>query len=193
MPDKDTFPRLVSLAAHDLSTPLATVYGFARTLARADLQAPADRYVEMIEAASRQLDDLIKQLGLVARIEGGRFEPALVEVDSLELARSAVAELEEERVEVSGQGVLVQVPEEDMRRGLSQLIRAAGRYGGFDVVAVNVDGPKVAISPVSDASAPVLLGEELRELGAAAATWLIRALGGSVDVEGELLVIRLSA
>src|SRR5437870_1213253 len=33
MPD-NRFPRLVSLACHDLRTPLATVYGFARTRTR---------------------------------------------------------------------------------------------------------------------------------------------------------------
>ena len=30
--DDSRFPRLVSLACHDLRTPLATIYGFARTL-----------------------------------------------------------------------------------------------------------------------------------------------------------------
>ena len=34
--DETTFPKLVSLACHDLRTPLATVYGFARTIARAE-------------------------------------------------------------------------------------------------------------------------------------------------------------
>jgi len=32
--DTNRFPRLVSLACHDLRTPLATIYGFARTLTR---------------------------------------------------------------------------------------------------------------------------------------------------------------
>ena len=34
MTQADDFPRLVSLACHDLRTPLATVFGFARTLVR---------------------------------------------------------------------------------------------------------------------------------------------------------------
>ena len=192
MPDENTFARLVSLASHDLSTPLATVYGFARTLARTELQPPADRYVEMIEAASRQLEDLIKELSLLARIESGRFEPALVAVDSLELARSAAGELEEGRVDVSGEGAQVHVPEDEMRRALSQVARAAGRHGGVDVIAVRVDGTTIAISPLTPASAPVLLGEQLRDFGAAVATRLVRALGGSVEVEQERLMIRLS-
>jgi hypothetical protein len=37
----------------------------------------------------------------------------------------------------------------------------------------------------------VLLGKELRDLGAVAATILIRAVGGSVDADDEALVVRL--
>jgi signal transduction histidine kinase len=192
MPNDQRFAQLVSLACHDLRTPLATVFGFARTLARTDLEPPTDRYIEMIEAASTQLGELLDELSLVARIQAGRYEPQLVAVDSLELARAAAAELEDGRVEVTGKGGTVRVPQEEMRRALSQLARAAGRHGGFDSVAVDVEDRTVTVSPVTRASGPVLLGEELRELGAAAATELIRALGGSVEVEGERLVVRLA-
>ena len=49
MPD-DRFPRIVSLACHDLRTPLATVYGFARTLTRSgELDDRSARFVGMIE------------------------------------------------------------------------------------------------------------------------------------------------
>ena len=44
MPLDAPFPRVVSLACHDLRTPLATIYGFARTLSRGeDLDAVARR------------------------------------------------------------------------------------------------------------------------------------------------------
>src|ERR671937_2206621 len=52
----DDFSRFVSLACHDLRTPLATVSGFAHTLQRVeDLGEPAERYVGMIQAASGQM------------------------------------------------------------------------------------------------------------------------------------------
>jgi signal transduction histidine kinase len=191
MPEDERFARLVSLACHDLRTPLATVYGFARTLARTDLEAPADRYVEMIEAASDQLDMLIEELSILARIEAGRFDPQLADLDSLQLAREAAAELEEGRVDVVGSGRAVRVPEKEMRRALAQLARAASRHGGIDSVSLAVDGATVTISPVTRASAPVLLAEEPRDLGAASATALIRALGGSVEVEDDRLVVLL--
>ena len=56
------YAELVSVACHDILTPLATVYGFARTLERVELEPPSDRYVEMIGAASSQIDDLVDQL-----------------------------------------------------------------------------------------------------------------------------------
>jgi signal transduction histidine kinase len=193
MPDDKRFAQLVSLACHDLRTPLATVFGFARTLARTDLEPPTDRYVEMIEAASAQLGQLLDELSIVARIEAGRFDPRLAEIDSLELAQAAAAELEESRVEVSGKGATVRVPEDETRRALSQFARAASRHGGVDTVELVVDGATLTVSPVTQYSGPVLLGEQLRDLGAAAATTLVRSLGGSVEVADERLVVRLPA
>src|SRR3954467_11249755 len=105
-----SFPRLVSLAAHDLRTPLATIHGFAQTLIRmGDLGEPKQRYMEMIDMASRQLAELLDELGPAARIAGGRYAPGLQEVDSLELARGAASNLGEERVAVSGQGAQVRI------------------------------------------------------------------------------------
>ena len=47
------------------------------------------------------------------------------------------------------------------------------------------------VSPITPASAPVVLGEDLRDLGAAVAVRLVRTLGGSVAVEGETLHVTL--
>ena len=106
MTKDSSFSKLVSLAAHDLRTPLATVSGFAKTLIRGDsLGDPAARYVGMIDAAAAQMVELLDELGLAARIEGGRYDPILREADTLALARGAAAELGEDRVRVGGPGV----------------------------------------------------------------------------------------
>jgi signal transduction histidine kinase len=191
MPDDKRFAELVSLACHDLLTPLATVSGFARTLGRNEFEPPVDRYIEIIGDASDQLHELLKELSLLARIELGRFEPLLAAVDSLELVHSAAALLEEGRVEVNGSGAEVRIPEEEMRRALSQLARAASRHGGFDSVAYRVEGATLRLSPITPSSTDVLLGEARRDLGAVAATMLVRALGGSVAAEDDALVLRL--
>jgi signal transduction histidine kinase len=187
-----SFAHLVSLAAHDLRTPLATIHGFAQTLIRmGDLGEPKQKYMEMIDAASRQLAELLDELGTAARIEGGRYEPSLQPVDTLELAHAAAAQLGEERVRVSGEGAEVHVDPEATERGVSALAQAALRHGGLDEVDVSVEGRSLTISPVTAASAPVVLGEELRDLGAAVAVRVVRALGGSVALEGDKLTVQL--
>jgi signal transduction histidine kinase len=192
VPDDTDFARLVSLACHDLRTPLATVNGFARTLERADLPQPEARYVEMISAAAGQMGDLLELLGLAARIESGRYEPTRIEVDSLELARSAAEELGEDRVGVTGGGGTVGVDPDPARRAVTALARCALRHGGLERVELMAEGPSLTLSPVTPASAPVLLGEDLRDLGAAVAVQVLRALGGDVAVDGETARISLA-
>ena len=193
MGERDTsFARLVSLAAHDLRTPLATIHGFAQTLLRmGGLEQPHDRYVDMIVAAAGQLAELLDELGLAARIEAGRYEPNLQPADTLKLARGVAAELGDERVRVEGTGGAVRVDVEATQRGLSALARCALRHGGLEHVDVTANAEALTISPVTPAAAPVLLGQDLRDLGAAVAVRLIKALGGSVALDGETAVIRL--
>jgi signal transduction histidine kinase len=188
------FARLVSLACHDLRTPLATVNGFAKTLERnGGLAAPADRYLEMIIAAAGQIDELLDELSVAARIEGGRYEPALRGVDTAQLAQGCVARLGADRVLVAGEGAPVQVDIAAVERGLSALVQAALRHGGLEQVDVRIRGAELEIEPVTAASAPVVLGEDLRDLGAAVAVAVIEANGGSVALEGRVLRIRLPA
>jgi signal transduction histidine kinase len=191
--EENAFARLVSLACHDLRTPLATVHGFATTLARGgDLEPPADRYVEMIDAASAQIAELIDELSLAARIELDRYEPTPREANTLELAQAAAARLGEDRVHVSGSGAAIETDAESVERGLAALFQSALRHGGLDDVDVVVDGRELRLSPVTSASAPVVLGDDLRDLGAAVAVRLVRQLGGSVGIDGETLQIRLA-
>jgi signal transduction histidine kinase len=187
-----SFARLVSLACHDVRTPLATVHGFAATLSKTvELSSPADRYVEMIEAASRQIAELLDELSVAARIEGGRYDPLVRDVDTLSLARSAADRLGEDRVRVSGSGTVVQTDVESVDRGVSALVQAALRHGGLDEVVVVVDGRVLRVSPVTDSSAKVVVGQDLRDLGAAVAVRVVERLGGAVAVSGQTLTIRL--
>jgi signal transduction histidine kinase len=190
--DDSDFARLVSLACHDLRTPLATVHGFATTLTRAGLEPPADRYVEMIDAASDQLAELIEELSLAARIESGRYDPTLREADTHQLVQAAAARLGEDRVHVTGSGVAVETDTNAVERGLAALFQSALRHGGLECVDVEVDGAQIRLSRVTAASAPVVLGDDLRDLGAAVAVRLVRHLGGSVAIDGETLTIRLA-
>jgi signal transduction histidine kinase len=184
--EQDTsFARLASLAVHDLRTPLATVFGFARTMQRgAELEQPLSRYVDMIIAASEQMTELLEDLGLAARIAGDRYEPVLVEVNTLELARAAVPDAD-------GMGTTITTDSPTAQRALALLAECARKHGGIESVALHVDGAELTLAPVTEAAAPVILGEELKDLGAAVAVRAIRALGGSVDLAGDRLVLGL--
>lgn len=188
----DRFARLVSLACHDLRTPLATVSGFAHTLERVDeLGPPANRYVEMILAGAEQMADLLEDLALVARIEDGRYEPHLVDADTRELVDAAAA-VAGERATASGEGASVRTDSERVERALGALALCAARHGGVDSVELRAEQHEVFISPVVSDAAPVVLGEELKDLGAVVARQLIEALGGSLTLEGDVLRVRVS-
>ncbi len=92
---------------------------------------------------------------------------------------------------MTGSGAPVQVEVDTTRRALRQLARAARRHGGLDAIDVSVNGAEIAISPLAGTAPGVVSGEEQKELGAAAAVRLIVALGGSVALDGDRLVIRL--
>jgi len=192
MSAQDTsFSRLVSLACHDLRTPLATVTGFAKTMVRMEgVDEKIARYLGMIDTAGGQLAELLEELALVARIEGGRWDPVLADVDSLQLARSAVEPLGDP-VDVGGAGAPVAVAREDACRALEALARCALRHGGLDRVELQVDGPAFTISPVNEQTAPICLGRDLRDFGAAVAVRVIDALGGSTEAEAGTIVVRL--
>jgi hypothetical protein len=109
----------------------------------------------------------------------------------MELAQAAATQLGDERVKVSGEGSEVHVDPDSTERGISALAQAALRHGGLDEIELHVDGPTLTISPVTASSAPVVLGQELRDLGAAVAVRVVRALGGSVELDGETLTVKL--
>ena len=184
---QDSFPRLVSLACHDLRTPLATIYGFARTLTRMGVEDERTaRFLTMIEEAAEQLTGLLDELGVAARIEGGRWEPTLLEADTLELARA-----DDARVAAEGTGTTISTEVETVSRSLAALAVAAARFGPAERVTWQVDGRELALSPVTAEAGPVLTGESMRDLGSLVARAVIEELGGSVALDGETLRVRL--
>lgn len=167
--------------------------GFAKTLQRAELSPEqTERYVGMIDAASGELAELLDQLSLSARIEGGRYEPVRREVESLGLAAAAAARVGE-RASVEGDGAAVDVDAEGVERALAGIARCALRHGGLEAVSLQVSGIEVAVGPVDDGVAAITLGDDLRDLPAAVGVRVVRALGGSVGRRGDRVVVTLPA
>jgi signal transduction histidine kinase len=181
------FGRLVSLACHDLRTPLATVNGFAKTLTRTGSLAEREaHFVDLIEAAADQMTALLDQLGLAARIESGRYDPVLAAADTLELATS-----EDERIGTKGTGETIETDVAAMRHSLESLARCAAVHGGVPHVTWQVEGRTLTLSPLADDAAVVVTGESPRDLGALVARLAIEHLGGSLAVDGESLRVSL--
>ncbi len=186
------FAQLVSLACHDLRTPLATASGFAHTLQRLDsLEGPADRYVDMIGAASDQMAELLDLLGVAARIEAGRFDVQAREADSRSARRC-------------GRGASGRACGRGRRRGdracsipawaeksLAAIAECVRRHGALDEVTIAVDGSAVAISPLADGVGAIALGDDLKDFGAAVGTRVLGAMGTEIQPDGERLVVRL--
>src|SRR5207248_2104797 len=120
-----------------------------------------------------QLDELLDELALVARIEAGRYEPNLQETDTLALAQACVERLGADRVHVTGEGATVHVDVPAVERGVSALVQSVLRHGGLDEVQVRVRGEALDVEPVTDSSAKVVTGQDLRDLGAAVAVRLL--------------------
>ena len=178
------FRSLVSLACHDLRTPLATVQGFAKTMLRMEEldEEKRARYLELIDSASDELV-VAARPALACRADRGRALRArcLHEADSLALAPEGA----------TGTGATVNVdPDAVATRPRGRWQRAATRHGGVEVTT-SVDGPRISIEPVVAAAAPVVLGEQQKDLGAAVAVLLLGALGADIALEGERLTVTL--
>jgi signal transduction histidine kinase len=185
-----SFAQLVSLACHDLRTPLATASGFARTLERLDeIGHPAERYVEMIGAATDQLAGLLDLLGAAARIESGRFEPQLRPANTRALADAAVARLDDERASVGGEGAEVRADPDSAATSVSALAEAARRHGGLDRITLIVAGPTISIAPIVGDAGAIAIGDDLRDFGAAVGVRVLQTSGVSVHVDDRALRI----
>jgi signal transduction histidine kinase len=181
------FARLVTLACHDLRTPLATVNGFSKTLLRGgELDEQAERFLVLIEAAAGQMSDLLDMLGLATRIELDTYEPSPREVDTLELVTG-----DDERVRASGDGATAELDEPCIRKALAALASAALRHGDLEMVAWTVDGRELVLAPVTAAAAKVVTGEEPKDVGALVARKAIERNGGTLELEGDSLRVRL--
>ena len=165
------------------------MHGFARTIQRgATLEEPLGRYVEMIVAAAAQMTDLLEGVSLLARIEDERYEPVLSAIDTGELASAAAEHLD--GVSVEGEGESVETDASGVTRALSAFALCAQRHGPAPAVTLRVRGREVAIAPVTELAAPVIMGQEPKDLGAVIAALTVRALGGDVQLaDGELRVM----
>ena len=105
-PRKPTAPRsnLLSMASHDLRTPLTTIQGYLETVLNGSLGEVPDEQREFLEMAHRntqQLAQFVRDLLDLARIEAGRFPLRRRAVD-VAMAIDAVVEILDPRAVMKG-------------------------------------------------------------------------------------------
>jgi hypothetical protein len=191
----DDFPARVSSACHDLRTPLASAFGFARTLERLGaLEGEQARYLSLVVESTAELGRLIDCLALVARVEGDRLVLDARPVESRELVAEAVALAPADRVEGVGEGRAIDVDRLRAASALAWLSEAVVRLvpgEGTARLEARPDG-SFAVGPVSD-----VMGDRLAvgegDLRALAALVVARAHRGSICREDDRLVVRFAA
>ncbi len=98
---KSTF---VSIAAHELRTPLASISGYVEMLLDGDVGALSDaqrEYLRIVEESARRLMRITGDLLDLTRIEAGRLEAHPQPTDLVGLAEAVVAE---QRPQLTGRG-----------------------------------------------------------------------------------------
>jgi len=184
---EEGFARVVSLACHDLRTPLATVNGVAKMLVRqSGLGESEARLAGMIDGAAEEMALLLDQLGLAARIAGGHYEPLLQDSDTLQLASSA-----DERIIATGRGETVFTDADAVSGALAGLAIAGLRHGSLTTITWTVAGRTLRLSPLPESAAAIVEGTSPRDLRALVARMVLEALGGRLELEGETLRVEL--
>jgi signal transduction histidine kinase len=191
----DDFPDVISRACHDLRTPLASAFGFARTLERlGGVEGDNARYLSLVVEATEELGRLIDCLALLARAQDGRVVLERSTVESSELAVEAVALVPGDRLSLQGVGATLEVDRARATAGLAWLAEAVEHaVPGVATLLVDArpDG-SFAIGPL-----PAVMADRLAEgagdLRSLAARAVAHAHGGTLAREGDRVVLRLAA
>ncbi|HEY7560717.1 MAG TPA: GAF domain-containing protein [Gaiellaceae bacterium] len=205
----------VAAVSHELRTPLTSIYGFAETLMRVDVdfsEAERDTFLRYIGTESERLIRIVDDLLNVARLEAGTLEVTLAPTDVGEVAREAAAAVapgsagpSHIEVDVEPGALTVAADREKLARVLGNLLDNAVKYspaGG----RIEVDARRLADSAeISVADEGIGIPRADRErvftkffradregaahegtgLGLFLVRGLVTAMGGRVWVESE--------
>jgi len=154
----------VSLASHQLRTPLATVNWYTEMLLAGDagkVTSDQKKYLEKIYTGNKRMVELVNAFLNVSRIELGTFtiEPKLTDV--IELVQSVVDEqkfqIDEKKITlfmVFEKNIpLIQVDQKLLRMVVQNLLSNAGQYtpeGGRIEVSLGLDDKRNVLLKISD-------------------------------------------
>jgi PAS domain S-box-containing protein len=204
----------VNAVSHELRTPLTSIYGFAETLLRGELdfdETERETFLHYIGSESERLIRIVDDLLSVARLEAGTLAVALAPTDVGEVARAAVAAAGEQSgglhrfaLEVEPADLAVNADRDKLGQILANLLDNAVRYspeGGTVTVAarsrggaaeITVSDEGMGIQPVDHQRifAKFFRAEGVRSaqgtgLGLFLVRGLVTAMGGRIWVDSE--------
>jgi signal transduction histidine kinase len=152
----------VSTVSHELRAPLTSIYGFAATLMRDDVQFEEDErrtFLAYIESEAARLTAIVDKLLSVARLDAGELQLEIEPVDVRSLVSDVV---EDARAEagMNGHEFIVELPEgplaartdaDKLRQVLANLVDNAVRFspgGGRVTVGAARHGETIVLSVV---------------------------------------------
>ena len=195
--DSQFYFRLMSLIAFECRTPTAGLYGAARTLLNGD-DEHKEQMLELICEQSERLSTAVRMLSLASWTALGVLDSYhLSTANTREIADRAQARMQAPagwflgedgaaKVRVSGDGATV-LADEAVEAGLASIVYKLLHHRAGLWMAV--DGPELTISPVTadEDVRRFLVGDDPDSGAAGLTVRVIRALGGSVDLDGDTL------
>jgi two-component system, OmpR family, phosphate regulon sensor histidine kinase PhoR len=201
----------VSTVSHELRAPLTSIYGFAATLLREDVEFEEEErnvFLTYIESEAQRLTTIVDKLLSVARLDSGDLQLELSPVDLRSLVSEVVDSVREE-ADVNGHELVVDLPDvplpartdtDKVRQVLLNLVDNAVRFspgGGRVTVGALRRGETIVLS-VADEGVGIPDNEQERifskfyrvgdaqtggtGVGLFIAQGLVSALGGRITV-----------
>jgi signal transduction histidine kinase len=142
----------IAIVSHELRTPIASVYGAAITLQRAELDRERrDSLLSVIYGESARLARLVDQVLWASRLEAGHTETALERCDPAELAADVIAAAKAHlpqnlalELRAADELPLVAADREKLKQVLVNLVENAVKYspegGRIDVALYRTNG-----------------------------------------------------
>jgi signal transduction histidine kinase len=156
----------VANVSHELKTPLTSISGYSETLLT-DQPDPdtAHRFLQVILGNARRMQRLVDSLLDLSRIESGRWQPRMEEVDLRPVIGSVIDDCHEKSVthrisiekDLAADAIVIVADEDAVRQVFLNLVDNALRYtpeGGKIVCRSRLEGEEIALS-VSDTGAGI--------------------------------------
>lgn len=155
MTDDDLLPRALSLAVHELRTPVTVVAGYIRMVLKEQAGPITDKQRKMLEEAEKscgRISELVAEMSEMGKLQSGQAAPARQAIDLAQLVREVASGMHEGRdrgvsLEVRGTDAPVMVTGDRPRLTavVKALIHAALRERGE---------PSVVVAQLSTAQEP---------------------------------------